>query len=662
MDRAELADQWATALTRVAAQAPAREPVEFDKLLDLLLGCLVAEANLATASAVGARLVETGYHRPESVQACVDVLASGLPRLADVDDRERVPAVLAALVAGFTEAARGRQEDLRGALVAARENIERDLRASEARFQELFANSAWGMVISDLDGVVIRDNEALALMLGRRRGTPPPRRLADLFHSDECDYLVSRYAELAAGDGDQMHEETVFRNADGEAAWVRIAVSVLRDGEGQRTQLLTMVEDISDLRLLEDKLHRQGTQDRLTGLPNRQAFVGGLEAALGVGADLSVFHLGLDDFAVVNDGVGRSAGDHLLREVASRLLRATEHLNAVVARLSGDEFGVMVTHGPRELDVGAVAGSFNDALAEPTYVDGEGIAASATIAVVSLPSADNDANELLRATDIALRRRKRQGRRQWCMVDPEQNARYREHYRLAASVPGAWENGQLDVDLWPVVTLPDRGPVATQALLRWEHPELGTLDRERCEEILRDTGLGVPLGHWVLHHAAELAAKARSALYLELTPEQAADPDLVAVVRRVLADTGLEADQLELGMPAHALGSTDGLADENLMVLVDNGVRSVLTGFGKSRGDLACLEDLPIHTVRMSESVVARLARPDPTALFTRATMDLIPMVREVGISVLVTGLTEAAQADWWAAAGADLASGPVFG
>ncbi|MBM7776204.1 diguanylate cyclase (GGDEF)-like protein/PAS domain S-box-containing protein [Actinokineospora baliensis] len=647
MDRLELATEWAAALTTVVSAGramPARE-------LDELIAGVVADP--ARAGEVGAALVAAGYRDPRSLEVSVSALASGLLRLTTVD---ATATALAALASGFAEAVAARPSD---ALVLA--DFERDLRASEGRFRELFTTSALGMVISDLDGGSVRANDALAQMLGHRPGALEPDSVDELFHPQDREHLRELYDELAAGVCDSLHERTRFVRADGEPTWVRIGVSLLRDRDDLPAHHVTMVEDISDLYLLENRLSYQGTHDPLTGLPNRHAFLGRLEEALSAGADVSVFHLGLDDFAVINDGISRDAGDHLLREVATRLRAVVGEHPGVVARLTGDEFGIMLVHGPGDLDVGTFAAEINEVLAEATYVDGEGVAASATIAVMSLPSPTSDPDELLRATDIARRRLKLHGRRQWCMVDPEQNLRYREHYRLAAGIPGAWENGELDLDLWPLVSLADRAPISTQALLRWEHPKFGTLGSDRLEQILRDTGLGVPLGHWVLHHAAQVASAACSALYLELTPEQAADPDLVMVVRRVLAETGLEADRLELGMPVQSLCAPDMPAEENLNVLVDIGVRSVLTGFGRSRGDLACLEDLPIQTVRMSEHVVRRLTKPDPTALFTRATLELIPMVREVGISVLVTGLTDPAQAQWWTQAGADLASGPLF-
>ncbi|SDC42072.1 EAL domain-containing protein [Actinokineospora iranica] len=696
MDRAELANRWAdlarrwaAALTQVVYVPRSRDAIERDlaDLLGALAGCLRADADPASAAAVGKRLVEAGFHNPVCVRASIDLLAPELPRLAERADQSDVDGsvessllpVFAAIAAGFAEATRDRlffeQEDLRGALMRAKENVERDLRASEARFSEVFATSSLGMVISDPGGGVARANKALEDMLGHDPGTLFRKRLDDLFHPDERDYLRSRYSDLLTAKHpgrDQLHERTRLVRADGETVWVRIAVSVLRDRDGQPDHHVTMVQDISDLHLLEHQISHQGTHDPLTGLRNRQSFVTRLEEALGAGADLSVFHLGLDDFAVVNDGIGREAGDHLLRHVAACLsMVVAEHAGAahpgVVARIAGDEFAILLHHGP-DTDVGAVATAINEVLSEPTYVGGDGIAASATIAVVRLPAPDTEPGDLLRATDIAVRRLKAAGRRQWCLVDPEQNRRFREHYRLAASIPGAWENGELDVEFEPVVLTDRREAMAARALLRWTHPTQGVIDHRRCHEVLLDTGLGVPLGHWLLQHAAErlVALRERTGaaprLYVELTAEQSADPDLIAAVRRALAESGLSAEELEIGMPVDSLCMADSQAEDNLGVLVELGVRSVLTGFGRTRGDLACVEDLPIQTVRMADLVVARLVEPRPEALFTRAIRDLVPMVRDTGVSVMVAGMETAAQVEWWTEAGADRASGPVFG
>ncbi|EWC60934.1 diguanylate cyclase/phosphodiesterase (GGDEF & EAL domain) with PAS/PAC sensor(s) [Actinokineospora spheciospongiae] len=659
--RAELAVGWATALSALVFVPTPHEDVEAElgALLDDLLGHARAGDHVAAAG-IGARLVDAGFATADCLRVSLPLLRRALTALPELDD-DAVAEAVAAVAVGFTEASRERvfteQRGLRESLLHRREDAERELAAVEERFEAVFAAAVQGMVLSTPDGRVLRANEALEVVLEHPAGTLPGT-VADLFHPEDRAYLLDRYAELVAGDCARVDEQrTRFLGRDGEPVWVRVVVLPLRDRDGATTGLVTMVGDLTDLHLLEHKMSFQDTHDPLTGLPNRDAFVGRLEEALETGAELSVLHLGLDDLAVVNDGLGRAAGDRVLREVANRLESVVEGRGAAVARIGGDEFAVLLPHTPTTR-VGDLPAEINDALAEPTYVAGGGTAASATIAVARLPARGTRPEELLAATDAELRALKAQGKRQWGLVDADENARRREHHRLAASIPGAWESGELSVEFERVLAVPSGEVTAARALLRWDHPDHGPLDDARCRALLADTGLGVPLGHWVLERALD-ADLGGVPPYLELTVEQAADPDLVAAVGRVLTAGG----SLELGLPVAALCEVDSPAEENLGVLVDLGVRTVLTGFGRTRGDLACLEDLgALRAVSLDATVVGRVAGADGSSMFVRAVRDLVPMVRDTGRSVIAGGITDAAQLDWWVSVGVDRAFGPHLG
>ncbi|MBC6448782.1 EAL domain-containing protein [Actinokineospora xionganensis] len=657
MDRAELARRWAAALNQVVYVSRSRDDIEsgLGELVARLAACVRPGADLAPAVEIGQDLVAAGFNKAGCIRATIDVLGTGLSEVEGVAPAEVFPA-LASVAAGFAAATRDRlfseQEDVRHALVRAKENVERDLQVSEARFQDVFATSAVGMLISDLGGGVARANEALEQMLGYRKGTLFRKRLDDVFHPDEADFLRERYAELLAGECDTVRERTQFLRADGDTAWVRVAVTLLRDRDGKPDHHVTMVEDISDLHLIEHRLSTQGTRDMLTGLANRQAFEGRLEESMGGAADVSLFHIGLDGFGVVNNGIGRHAGDKLLSAIAGRLAVIADEYEGALARIAGDEFALLI---PGRHDVAAVATDINDALAEPTYVDGEGVAVTASIAVLRSPRSGTEPAELLRVTDITLRRLKLSGRRQWGLVEADDLAA-RDRLRLTASIPGAWESGELDLDFRPVVELESGTTVAVEALLHWDSPVHGRLGHDRCRELLRDTGLSVPVDQWALGVACERTANVVARLYMELTDEQAADQDLVGTVRRA---GGLE--RLDLGVPVSALA--DSQAEDNVSVLVDLGVRIVLTGFGQTPGDVACLEDHPVHAVRLGHRVVERIGTaPDPKSMFVRSVLELLPMVRESGRDVLVPGVDTAEQADWWRRAGADHAVGAHFG
>ena len=678
VDRPELAQEWAGALEQVIYIARAREDVEgsLTKALDDLVAAMRGEPfDDMLVTAVAERLVDLGLTSPECVDLSIKVLGAQMPKLSGVADLDGLPGrlvlVFSGLAKGFAEAMRQRlseeQEALTLALIRARENAESALRDSEARFEEIFSTSSVGMAITDLDFDVIRSNRALANILEHKGGRLAVTKLDEIFRPDDLDYLRLRYQVLHEEGSPPFRERRSLRKSDGEEALVFLSASVLRDPDGSPRYYVTTVEDVSERHFLESQLRFQSITDALTGLPNRQRFEGRLEEALSgknAADEITVLHLDLDRFHAVNDGLGRNVGDRLLQTVALRLTEMFADEKVTIARFDGDEFGVLIEHQPTTPSCSVMAMRINDELAEPVFVDDHGVAATATIAVLHDPKPDLTPAELLRATDITLRRLKAGGRRQWGMVDEQQNAADRDRLNLASTMPGAWESGEIELEYQPLVSVPDRNVLAVQAMLRWNHAD-GSLDHERCLQALAETGLSLPIGRWMLSRACEelKALPGRPVLYVELTKELAGDQDLVATVQAVLSDAALAPKDLRLGMPVQALCMTEGFAEDNLEVLVDLGLSVVLYEFGTTSGDLACLEDLAIHSVKMSTRVVHRIAnRSNDETLFTRTIRDLVPLVRANGAPVIVGDIDTREQFDWWCEVGVDAVCGDYTG
>jgi PAS domain S-box-containing protein/diguanylate cyclase (GGDEF)-like protein len=684
VDRAELARRWTSTLNQVSYVARSRTDIERElvEFLDVLVE-LVSAADFTAdqADEIGARLVALGFTKPACLQRTLDILGTGLgeiPQVRDVDETAgKVASVLGALAGGFATGMRNRlfadQEDVKRALVHARENVERDLEASEALFREIFTSSTVGMALSDLDGALVRTNRALANILEYGPSELAGKRLDDLFHPDEADYLWLRYRALLDEHPSPFRDRSRLQRKDGDEALVYLSGSVLRHPDGTPRHYVTTVEDVSDRHLLEGRLRFQATHDALTGLANRQRFIGRLEEVLrGKNAvdDLTLFHIDLDGFSAVNNGPGRETGDKLLQTVASRLIDVVSGESATVARLDADEFGIIIENTPDTPNPASIAQRINDELGEPVYVGDDGVAATACIAVLHRPAATADPADLLQATDTTLRRLKAAGRRQWGLVDAARQREDRERFNLAASVPGAWESGEIELEYEPIVAVDDGRVIAVHPMLWWNHAELGKLEHERCVAVLEETGLSLPIGRWMLGRACEQIMSWRDRvkgelpqLCLDLTRQQAADPDLVSTVQAALTGTGLPFDRLRLGMPVDALCMLDGAAEENLDILEELGVNVVLCEFGTTRGDLACLEDLPLQAVKFAPRVARRVARGvDDDTLFVRAVRDLVPLVRGEGVSVVVSGIESEKQLEWWRAVGAQYAQGPLFG
>jgi diguanylate cyclase (GGDEF)-like protein/PAS domain S-box-containing protein len=644
-------------------------------LVNRLLDAVQAKPFTAEpAVAVAARLVELNCVGPDSLRRTVEILGKALfalPELRRVDRlTEKAIAVLGALSAGHGNALRNRvteqQENMNRSLTKVAQDVSQAARIAEARLDEVVDSSPCGLLVTDLDGKILRANDSAGQIVGR---TPAElRRLTvyDLMNEPEGAILADTCQLVVEGTMPRLRLRRSLISADDEQVPVSLIVSLLPDA-GEHRQFLMTIRDDSEVTLLQRELTKQSLHDVLTSLPNRQYLTSQLETSLSQASRFGVtlYHLDLDAFSLVANGLGRAVGDQLLKVVADRLKAVVAQEHAVVARFAGDEFGVVVWNTQHTPDVPTMVGRINDELAEPVYIDGQGVAVTASIGVVHRPPEGIDPAELLRASDLALREAKRHGNRQWALYDPEEDARERGTFGLATAMASAWEMGEITVTYQPVVGLDDERPIGVEALLCWQHPDHGPLPHARCVELAERTGLMLSLGEWLLRTACERLAgdSGTTALPLtvSLTNSQATDPDLVGRITRILAETGLPADRLRVGIPAGALLAAREQAVENLTVLADAGISVLVHEFG-SPEHLPLLEDLPVDTVRIAHRLVAGQAdRADRNSSVSRVLADLVRVVHEIGGTVVVDGVHTPVQARWWRDIGGDAAVGAHF-
>ncbi len=641
-------------------------PVEIElfllELVDVIADAVQADPfTTEPVASVGERLVRAHFTGQDTLQRTVDVLGRALlctPELRDVPRlAEKVVAILGVVSAGFATAMRldafDQQEEIKRALMTAKQRVERVLRVSEARFREVFTASAFGIAITDLDGRCVEANEALGEMLGVTGEELTGRRLVELFHPSDADALAGMYRAAGAGRVDRFREQRRLVRADGEPVWVLLAVSLLRDADGRPAFHVTMAEDVTELHLLQKNLDFQLLHDSLTGLSNRQHFVSRLEAMHGRRSEhgITLYHLDLDAFSVVNNGLGHAVGDRLLREVGRRLTVVVAREDALVARIGGDEFAIVVNNSPGTPKVLDMVERINEALTEPMD---SGAALSASIGVVDRPSGEWGVAELLRAANATLHRAKANGKRQWLPYDRYEDSRSRAWLARAARMPGALAEGEVEVEYLPMTDLASGVANGFVARLRWD--ELG---HDECVDLAESNGLSLALGQWALREAAEAAAGwSAGALHFELSPMQSRDEDLVGTVKRILDETGLPSAALRVFLDTRSMLAEGG---DNAQVLRDNGIAVGLARFNGGQAELSLLDEQAADALLLAPSVVRRLAE-QRESLPHRAIGQMVRVIRESGVAVYVPDLDTVELADWWRAVGVDGGFGAFTG
>ncbi|MFI7487615.1 putative bifunctional diguanylate cyclase/phosphodiesterase [Micromonospora echinaurantiaca] len=617
------AADWARALRRlgfVPLDAAETERLLLVHTVRLAQALLAERFSARPAEEVGRALVEAHLTEPRmldwSVRSLGDrFLAEVVPARAGTEGAAgRIAALQGGLAEGFARALRDRtfsqQERIARSAWQARDEVEQALRDSEARFRAVFTGAAIGIGIAGVDGRIIDVNQAFADMLGYSVDELRQTDVGSLFHTDDAPGMWELYQELVEGKQDSARLEKRYHRKDGSVLWTDLAVSLIRHDDGRPRFTVAMIEDITERYELQQRLRFQALHDPLTGLPNRTLFfetLGRIFDAAVPEHRVGICFLDLDGFKAINDSLGHDLGDRLLVVIARRLAESVASRGHLVARMGGDEFVILVDDGDGMDEAVAVAEAALAAVAAPVHVGDQQLAVSASVGIVECPVGGTSASELMKAADTTLYWAKAEGRGRWAVYDPERGARDIARSALAAGLPAALDRGEFVLRYQPIVSLLEGSMLAVEALVRWQHPELGMIGPDRFIGLAEETGLIVRLGEWVLRQACRDAEQwrrqfpeARLVVSVNLAARQADDPAIVDTVADALATTGLPAELLQLELTESAVMGTAGEPLRSLHRLAALGVRLAIDDFGTGYSNLAYLRRLPIHCVKLA--------------------------------------------------------------
>jgi diguanylate cyclase (GGDEF)-like protein/PAS domain S-box-containing protein len=669
---------WTAALAEQIYLPMSRD--ELGRFLGRLAGRLADAAgsepvDAGAARRVGAILVEADLVGADVLASTIRALGSHpFPADGQTARGGRLPVVQAAVAAGYVarlwERILDQQESVRQAEVVARRQVESALRSSEARFRAVFANAGIGIGLADMAGRIVDANQAFAGMLGYTVGEFCRLQVSDFVYPDDAAGMWDIYQEIIGGRRDYARLEKRYRHRDGGIVWTNLTVSLIRDAYGAPLYTVAMVEDISNRRELQERLRQQALHDPLTQLPNRALFQDRLAAALARPAGrVGVCYLDLDGFKMVNDRLGHDVGDELLVAVAGRLDGCVSARGRLVARMGGDEFVVLV-EDPEPGELPAIAEAILAALQAPFAVAGHELSVSASIGLVDCEPGSMTAAELLKAADVTLYWAKSDGRGRWATFDPERNRRDMTRYTLSATLLPGLDREEFLLEYQPLVRLADGALRGVEALVRWSHPTFGRLTPEQFIELAEETGGIVPLGRRVLEQACGQAAAWNNGnprtgdllVSVNLAVRQAHHPGIVADITRILHDTGLRADLLQLELTESALLGPAGRPTQALRELRDLGVRIAVDDFGTGYSNLAYLRRLPLHELKLAGSLIDGLRAPGgPPTADEPIVASLLTLAHTLGLTVTAEGVETRDQADRLRALGCDTAQGWYF-
>lgn len=468
---------------------------------------------------------------------------------------------------------------------------------------------------------------------------------------------------------EQKEGVIVLRNyrKDGRPFWNEIHIAPVRDSTGHVTHFVGFQKDITETRNYQQQLEHHATHDALTGLANRGLLQDRIEQAIRQaarhGSQVAIVFVDLDHFNMVNDSLGHDAGDLVLKEIAARLVENFRRVDTV-ARIGGDEFALILSDLARMEDVSDKLERAMPNLVAPLTVHGQELGITCSIGVSMYPEDGADAETLQRNAEAAMHRAKQQGRNTMRFYKPEMNESAGLRLTMASKLRHALNNEEFVLHYQPRIDLRTGAIVGVEALIRWQHPELGLLGPVQFIPLAEETGQIIQIGEWVLREACFQNEAFRKAglpplrMSVNLSARQLGQKGLAELVLRVLEESSLPPELLEVEITESMVMYDVARAIELLDTFESMGVGIAIDDFGTGYSSLAYLKRFPIGHLKIDKSFVRDIStNPDDATIV----MAIISLAHSLDIRVTAEGVETEEQRTFLKLAKCDEAQGYLF-
>ncbi|OGA52778.1 MAG: hypothetical protein A3F74_15160 [Betaproteobacteria bacterium RIFCSPLOWO2_12_FULL_62_58] len=510
-------------------------------------------------------------------------------------------------------------------------------------------NAAEGVMVCDAEERIVSVNKAFTTITGYSAeevlGKTPDALIAD----EQASSLRFEISKTVFEKG-HWKGELWSRNKNGENYLEERSVSAVKDDIGRIVNFIILFSDVTKQKEDERRLQFLAHHDSLTGLANRTMFQLRCEETLlrasRKSAKAAVMFIDLDHFKTVNDSLGHAYGDELLKSVAARVQECVRKTD-FVARLGGDEFTVLLNEVSDSGDVAFIAKKLLDRLSASFTVAGHEIYVSASIGISYYPDDGQNASSLIKNADAAMYAAKEQGRSNYQFFSAEMNAQALEALMMASSLRLAIEREELVLEYQPRIDLHDGKVMGVEALVRWNHPNLGRIMPGQFIGIAEKTGLIDPIGEWVLGTACQqMIAWQQSGLAplrvaVNLSARQFRQPDLTEGIAAILQETGVKADALELEVTESLVMHDPQRAAVILERLKEMGVAIAIDDFGTGYSSLSYLKRFPIDYIKIDQSFIRGIPLEAEDVGITRA---IIAMAKTLGLKLIAEGVDKTEQ------------------
>jgi diguanylate cyclase (GGDEF)-like protein/PAS domain S-box-containing protein len=541
--------------------------------------------------------------------------------------------------------------------------LARELAASEAQMRAMQEATPCGIALFDADGRKLWANAATSTIISSKAAGRMEDIIVQMTDEAGAPLELSDFPPHAALRTGQVIRDQVLcqRAADGRARWLQVDAAPIRDEAGNAVQVVMSVLDITHHKNTVFALKHQAFHDSLTGLANRSKFLEALElAVMTTAADdvLALLLLDVDRFREVNDTLGHDSGDKLVQQLASRLSRAVGP-NAVLGRLGGDEFGVLLRNA-NSAQATAVARNILKVLEPPFEVMGQTFDVDISIGIALSPDHGMEAHTLFRRADVAMYAAKnaRDGFAVYAAKYDDMHSP--DRLSLLGELRRAVEQGQLFLEYQPQVRMSDYKITGVEALVRWRHPTRGLIAPAQFIQLAEGTGAIKPVTIWVLNEAIRQCSEWRKEGYdlevaVNLSTRTLHDANLASTITDLLLEHRVPPSRLTLEITESAIMEDPTGAMVVLTRLSNMGILLAIDDFGTGYSSLAYLQRLPAHSIKIDKSFVVRLADNANDAVIVKS---IIELGHNLGQAILAEGVENQAGLDILARLGCDAAQG----